>query len=170
MADPVFRRSISQSELRAVLNYSPETGIFTWLKPHRKVKAGDVAGSRNSEGYLQIKINGRMFKAHRLALIYMTGTCPPFVDHRDRCFTNNSWTNLREATRGENNMNCGIRKDNTSGYKGVYETNGNGPPYVALIGYKGKSIYLGHFHDAHEAHKAAMAARIKYYGEFVGEV
>ena len=42
-----------------------------------------------------------------------------FVDHIDNDKSNNNIANLRWATRAENNQNASMRKDNTSGVKGV---------------------------------------------------
>ena len=60
--------------LRDVLHYNPDTGVFIWLKrTAQRQYAGDVAGFvKKDDGYVVIKINRKKFSAHRLAWFYMT--------------------------------------------------------------------------------------------------
>ena len=68
---------ITAERLRAILHYDPETGIWTWLiAASNNVKVGDVAGSKEKQGYWVIVIDYRRYKAHRLAWLYMTGEWP----------------------------------------------------------------------------------------------
>ena len=43
---------ITQSELKDLLTYNPETGIFNWIK-----RNGNIAGSTNVRGYVTISIS-----------------------------------------------------------------------------------------------------------------
>lgn len=97
---------ITQQELRSLLDYDPETGIFLWRvsRPPRG-KAGGVAGYDNGSGYIKISIGGKRYFAHRLAFIWMTGRAPAEVDHANGCGTDNRWRNLRAADRYQNTMN-----------------------------------------------------------------
>ena len=53
---------------KELLSYNPDTGFFTWkVKVAKKIKIGDKAGTRDSYGYIQIKVNGKKISAHRLA-------------------------------------------------------------------------------------------------------
>ena len=86
------------------------------------------------------------------------------IDHKDENKLNNQRYNLRLATHSQNMINKKIRKDNTSGYKGVHITSGK---YIlAHIRTGGKQIHLGSFIDIVSAAHAYDDAAKKYYGEF----
>ena len=76
---------LTQERLKEVLHYDPETGIFMWLvAPNGRIRVGMEAGSSH-DGYIGIKVDRILYKAHRLAWFYMTGEWPANdVDHWDR--------------------------------------------------------------------------------------
>jgi hypothetical protein len=124
-------------------------------------------GCKNSRGYLQINFNGRLYKCHRLAFLYINGVFPVNeVDHIDNNKLNNRWSNLRECTRGENNYNYGLSSHNTSGVKGVSWHKGK-EKWQARINVAGKSIYLGSYKELQEAKQVVRDYRTKVHGEFV---
>lgn len=83
------------------------------------------------------------------------------VDHINRDKLDNRRSNLRFATRSENNRNTDIRKDNTSGYKGVnYFKPRN--CWVARIQIKGKRFFLGSFDTREKAIMAYARAQTEY--------
>lgn len=68
--------SLSFSRLKEVLNYEPETGVFTWkTRPFRnsRKKIGDIAGVLKGDGYRYIGIDNRSYLASQLAWFYVTG-------------------------------------------------------------------------------------------------
>jgi hypothetical protein len=80
---------------------------------------GKIAGTI-SEGYVVIWIEGRFYRAHRLAHLYMTGEWPPSqIDHKECDRGDNRWEKIRQATVSQNRCNVKRRRDNTSGCKGV---------------------------------------------------
>jgi hypothetical protein len=158
--------------LRSVLSYDATSGEFIWKyredasKRVNSLRAGKVAGTVRPDGYVAIKINKRLYLAHRLAWLFVYKKWPPEeIDHIDGDPNNNRIANLRLATRQENNRNVGLRKDNSTGIKGVYWYK----PYEkfhARIQIDGKGIHLGYFETLEEATAARHAAEIKYYGNF----
>jgi len=87
------------------------------------------------------------------------------VDHIDRNPLNNSKSNLRKCTKGQNNRNVAKRKTNTSGYKGViwYKKYNK---WSAQIKVNGKHHSLGYFDDPAKAYEAYCEASKKFHGEY----
>lgn len=112
---------ITQAQLKEILHYCPETGVFTWIvRLGARGQVGAVAGSEHSKGYIHIIISKVSYKAHRLAWLYMTGEWPPSqVDHINETKADNRWENLRPATNQQNCSNKKARSDNTTGLKGL---------------------------------------------------
>jgi len=178
------QRLLTAEFLREIIAYDPITGIFTWLTrtpdsfiagkqsaQHRCAiwnnrYAGKTAGCIDTYGYIKIAINNGRYLAHRLAWIYMTGEQPPkFIDHRNTIESDNRWTNLRAATFTENKRNCGIRKNNTSGFKGVTFDKSK-RKWAASITVDRKCHFLGQFTAPELAYAAYCEASKLYHGEF----
>jgi len=85
------------------------------------------------------------------------------IDHVDRNPLNNRKENIRPCTHRQNIRNSGKRKNNTSGYKGVWK---NGEKWCAEITVNGKKVYLGIFGDKAEAARIYNEASLKYHKEF----
>lgn len=132
-------------ELRERLQYDPNTGYWIWLRSPRNGWQGRPAGSLDAKGYWIIKIDGKSYKASRLAYLYMTGEWPADeMDHIDRKSWNDCWVNLRPATRTENNLNRVM--PTSSGHTGVWKHTYNNS-WVAQI----ENIYIGSFKTLDEA-------------------
>lgn len=114
--------NLTHSDLVRLLDYNPETGLFTWKAKRCGTKHGSVAGSIDpSHGYRRIKIDGHLYLAHRLAWFYVCGEWPAHeIDHIDRARANNRIANLRPATRSENQCNKPRYSNNRTGAKGVH--------------------------------------------------
>jgi HNH endonuclease len=111
---------LTADRLRELLHHDPEMGKFIRRVRRGPVPTGALAGHRRRDGYLDIKVDGRLYLAHRLAFLYMTGHWPKYeADHCNLDKADNRWLNLREATRDQNNQNAGVRKNNWTGCKGV---------------------------------------------------
>src|ERR1039458_1304193 len=95
-----FRPLPSQSRLRELLNYNPETGSLVWrISTNNQVKPGDDFGC-NDRGVRRIgNIDGALYLAHRLIWRFMTGDDPRCeIDHENTDGSDNRWSNLRLAT------------------------------------------------------------------------
>ena len=91
--------TLTQEYLKSILDYDLDTGIFTWkINKAKRTKIGDIAGW-SYNGYREIEINDKKYKAHRLAWLYVYGEMPnKLIDHIDGNRSNNKISNLREAT------------------------------------------------------------------------
>jgi len=89
-----------------------------------------------------------------------------FVDHVNRNGLDNRRSNLRPATAAQNQMNRGIPRNNTTGFKGVYRDRLNRLKWRARIQADGRRIGLGTFATPLEAALAYDAAALHYYAEF----
>lgn len=111
---------ITYEELHRQLDYDLLTGFFTRRIPTERTKAGGIAGSISTKGYVKIMLNGNSYRAHRLAWFYVYGYLPENdLDHKDQIKHHNWISNLRETSKSCNAKNTGNAKNNTSSVKGV---------------------------------------------------
>jgi len=155
---------MEQEELKSLVEYDKDTGTFYRKTSNGGHKIGSIMGTVNDMGYVIIRLNRRNYKAHRLAVLYETGKEPKqVVDHIDRNRTNNSYSNLRQVTKSQNQINRTIPK-NKSGITGVYFVDGRKKPWRAIIKLKTKRIELGYFETLDDAAEARRNAEAKYHG------
>jgi len=82
-------------EVRALLDYAPESGLFTWRLPAQGRKVGSPAGSDIRAIGRVIRVHGKTYVGSQLAWCYMTGAWPPGpISHIDGNLYNNAWDNL----------------------------------------------------------------------------
>ncbi len=147
------------------LDYDPETGVFIWLVAPSGRSVGSIAGGSKSNGYVRIKLDGKMHQAHRLAwnTLHPDDLIGPDeeIDHINHDRTDNRGINLRKVSKAENMRNKSLYRRNTSGVSGV----GFMPEFKlwrARIRVAGELIYLGCFNTFEAAVEARIAAEIKY--------
>jgi len=158
--------ALDHSYLLSILEYDPETGLFTRKVPTcNTVYAGDCAGTINHK-YLIISINHKSYRAHRLAWFYINGEWPiDFIDHINGNRLDNRISNLRVVSKSQNAQNSLIRKDNSSGVKGVSWCKMM-KKWFAYININKKRTKVGYFDNLSEAAKAVSEARESIHKEF----
>lgn len=156
---------LTHQRLLEALDYDPATGMFRHKEKKCHIHPGDIAGS-NYPDYVRIYIDGKSYKAHRLAWFYVTGSWPTrFLDHANGDKRDNSIANLREADRSENGANIPVKSHNTSGLKGV-SWYARTKRWKAQIQVKGRKIFLGYHLTKEAAYAAFCAAAEVHFGEF----
>jgi hypothetical protein len=171
------RLDITQEQVRSLLHYDPETGVFTWLRrddaPFNGRFAGKRADTLRHDGYTRIRLtlNGGFYgyMAHRLAWLYVHGSFPKQgTDHINRIRNDNRIANLREASQSQNGCNTPKRKTNKSGEKGVVYVGkiNQRNPWCAFIQLNKKMKNLGYFPTKEEAAAAYKVASLELHGEF----
>lgn len=167
----VFYSPLTAVKLKEYLDYNPDAGIFIWKIRKRAfagkyVEVGQRAGSLGHHGYWVIGIERKIYQAHRLAWLWMTGEWPSKdIDHRNLKKDDNRWENLRLASEKENCSNRRIRSDNRTGFKGV-SLHESGRYRASIQSRNGKRLHLGYFGTPEEAHAAYAEASIIHHGEF----
>ena len=151
----------NQQKLKNKLSYNKLTGVFKYKNQCGLMIAGDIAGTP-SNGYIQIRFNGKVERAHRLAWLYVYGIEPKHqIDHINHIRSDNRIINLRIVTNSENAKNKSITSKNKSGIVGVFRDEVNNK-WKAQIKVDGKVINLGRYRDLFSACCARMSANIKY--------
>lgn len=157
--------NLTISELRDRFTYHPDTGLFTRNKTHRRWVAGSVLTGTKSHGYVRVCVDGKQISAHRLAWFWMTGDWPPQdIDHIDGNRSNNAWANLRHVDRSTNleNIRSAKSHNKSTGLLGAYHSPTAGR-FVSRIQVRGKTINLGSFETAEEAHAAYLSAKRQHH-------
>ena len=129
---------MTQERLKELVKYNKETGIFTHNVSRGGKKVGEYAGHvNNKHHYLELTLDGKKQKGHRMAYLYVLGKIPIQINHKDQNRNNNKWSNI-EPSNAQHNMKCKSKyKSNTTGITGVYK-HANGK-YQARISINGKA-------------------------------
>ena len=154
---------LSHEKLLELLEYSPSTGLFTWRVSRSGNKGvGSIAGTLQKDGCLTIGLDRKIYKAHRLAWFYMTGSWPKkLVDHRNTIRTDNSWNNLREANHAQNMYNSPSK--NKFGATGIRAVGSKFQVYLTENGY---IKYFGTCHTQQEAITLSLQEQRRIHKEF----
>lgn len=154
---------MTQKRLKEVLNYNEQSGVFTWKTAKAKrISVGDVAGCINKKGYITIRIDNKIYFAHRLAWLYVYGKMPnENIDHINQIKDDNRILNLREVDCAENNKNKPMQENNTSGVTGV-TWHKKAKRWQAYIQIDGTQKHLGLFASFSDAVDARKNAEVLY--------
>jgi len=149
-----------------LLEYNPDTGALIWKKARPGCVRGALVGTRSSHGYTQIEVDYRLYKAHRVAWLLMTGGWPHFqIDHINGVRADNRWKNLRHATPLQNSRNRRPNANSKSGVTGVSWSEKT-KRWHACLGLNNRTLHLGHHEKLEDAVAAREAAEREHYGEF----
>ena len=156
---------LTSEDVKELFNYNPSTGIFTRCRATcNAVTAGEVVGSKMSNGYLTASRFGKMYRLHRLAWIHYYGEWPDGdVDHINGIRSDNRLDNLRVLSRSYNNLNKSkANSQNKLGVLGVSVCK-KSKRYVAEFKIDGKR-YHKRFDLLEEAEEQYLEWKSKYIG------
>ena len=155
---------VTLSRLHELFHY--KDGNLIWkIDKSRRVKAGDIAGYLNKLGYIDIGVDRKVYKAHRLIYFYHNEHLPLSIDHIDGNKSNNKIENLRSATTSQNAMNRKISIKNSSGIKGVV-WHKRDKKWVVNVKVNSKCHSFGYFDDKKAAELVAIEATNELHKEF----
>ena len=142
---------MNQQRVKELLEYEKTTGIFVRrVRTSNRIKVGEIAGSKDKSGYVCIRVDGKTYKAHRLAWLYVHGAWPTGeIDHINNQKDDNRISNLRDVSKS-------INQQNRKTVRG-YSKDGN--RWKAQIRAAGKWKHLGCFATEAEAHAAYQQAK-----------
>lgn len=161
---------------RRIFRYIPETGRIYWRErpasdfktaAHAKTWNTKWAGrsafnSTNVQGYCQTNVGGRVYLAHRVAWLILTGDWPPDqIDHINGNRSDNRQSNIRAVSQSENSRNVRLRVRSQSGVTGVSWAKGE-RQWRARIVINGREHGLGYFKCIGAAACARAIANDKY--------
>lgn len=154
-------KHIDPSGSRDLFEYRPEDGALVWREPHnRRVKAGDVAGSRQASGRHMVFIGGRYAPRSHAVYAWHHGAWPVgCVRHLNGKLADDRIENLHVETYFERVVRV---RDLPKGTPGVRRS---GRKWIAKITVKGKPHHLGTFATETEASTAFQAAHVALFGD-----
>lgn len=143
------------------LDVDVETGVVFWNKTvTSRAVIGAAAGAVcSTTGYLMIGHRKKYFLAHRVVYYKATGVLPDMLDHMDGVRTNNALANLRPASYRVNNANIHSSRGKLQGT--TYEASRG--KWKAAIRIGEKSVNLGRFDTAEQAHAVYVEAKRKHH-------
>lgn len=159
----------SVSRLYHLFSLDKDTGNLL----HKKkcgTKEGSVAGAFMPQGYIRVKIDGRLYLAHRVVYKMACGEDPGEyeIDHIDGDKRNNRPHNLRIATRHQNRQNVGSYKSNKVRMKGVWYDK-NRKCFLCSVQSFGDRETFGPFATAEDASQVYEMVSKERFGEFYKE-
>ena len=156
VADGIYAVGCGESEVV----YHASSGVFVWSKLPAAChirSVGDIAGAIDTTGYVKIMLQGRKYKAHRLAIFALTGMWADQVDHINGDRKDNRAENLRSVTALENAKNAKKRKDSRTKVNGVAFVERLGK-WRVRINHNSQTLYLGLYLTEEEA----IDVRLRY--------
>lgn len=156
------------SRLRELFSYCPDTGIISRLLQRGPCRQGSEAGTPAlgyGTTYRKIKIDGTMYRAHRVAWALHYGVWPVgLIDHINKDGADNRIANLRLATHSQNAANSGPRSGRALPRGVVFDARSD--RYYSYGTKNYKKTYLGCFKNQKSAEAAYAAWSRENNGEF----
>ena len=149
---------LTAQEACELLDYNPTTGHLYWkVNRGSNLVAGQAITRLSNKGYVVVKINNKLYQAHRVAWLMTHGVWPAGqIDHENHIRSDNRLSNLFDVSQQINLKNKRKMINNTSGHTGIYKIrSGN---WLARVCVNKTHINLGTFPNIGDAVNASNAA------------
>ena len=116
------KKKLTRQRLMTLLNYNEHTGFFTNKISRGRVSSGELAGTIDGGGYVQIKIDDVIHFGHRLALMYKgidISESNLVIDHKNHIRHDNRYSNIQILMQSDNSRNRSRSVRNKSGFTGI---------------------------------------------------
>lgn len=158
---PTFER------VSKLLSLDDGTGkLIRIVTTSQNARAGQEAGSLKNSGYRDVKIDGRLIRAHRIVWLLNTGAWPKAeIDHINGVRDDNRPENLRDVSTSQNQQNQKkARRDNksTSTVPGCFFEPSSGK-WMANCMLNGKRAIKRRFSNQAEAEACVLEFRSKWF-------
>jgi HNH endonuclease len=152
---------VTQERLKEVLAYEADTGLFRWRERAGRAIVGQVAGGIRERGYRVIRVDGVLYRAHRLAFLYVYGCWPSHgIDHINGRTDDNRLANLREAS-------ASINAQNVVDYQTTGVERRPSGSFRAVLKLAGRKLHVGTFATEAEAKAAYLEAKRQRHPGYV---
>lgn len=146
--------------------FAYEDGELYWRVYRRGGTApGKKAGTVNGNGYKVVGIDYKKYQVHRIIWVLNGNPEDEFIDHINGNKTDNRIENLRAVDMHGNNCNIGLRRDSTSGIKGVSWSKAT-RKWVGQVWHQHKLYRAGAFDSKEECALAVQELRCRLHREF----
>ena len=148
-----------------IIDYNELTGRAKWkFRVSPSANKDDLVGSKHKNGYIKFLYKRKTYLLHRVLFFISTGLQPQEIDHVNGVKSDNRSSNLRGASRRQNEYNKPVSKESKTGVKGV-SLNDSGT-YRARVRVNGKRVTLGSFLTIDKAEKEVISFRKSFQGDF----
>ena len=155
---------ITQEILKQSLFYDPETGLFTRIGNSR-LNACGLVGTVQNKGYRAISVRSKLYRAHRLAWLYVYGEFPTDqIDHINGNRDDNRIANLRVVNSHQNACNKRSPAGSNPHIGVTKKKRRNQFRWCARIMVNKKAKHLGYFNTVEEAKNAYILAKAQLHG------
>lgn len=155
--------NLGREILRERFDYSD--GALVWRQSPRPGWKGRIAGTQTPRGYIRVFLDGKYVLAHRIVWAWHHDEWPLEIDHKNGDTSDNRIDNLRPATHSQNTQNASVRKDNSSGVKGVTWHKATNK-WMASLQVNKRRVHLGVHEEKEQAIAAVHSARAAHHQQF----
>lgn len=163
--EKMFREIPLSQGYVAIVDSADYEWLIQWKWYWRKARGQDYGYAVRMSRCEAVPGTGQQRIIVFLHNVILNPPAPLTIDHKNGDTLDNRRANLRLATRTQQNANCGRRRDNKSGYKGVsWKPRRN--KWCAEIRLHYKHRHIGYFDTPQQAALAYNAAAQQLFGEF----